>query len=470
MSTSEGLTGNTNIGRGRAPKISIDLSNSVNHTNTNIPNSSNNHRTIDSNMLAPEVSNSSLSHRDSNNNAIYSRRSLSRVTSRNTATGTRSKSRRRNVASDTENSDCGSMQNTSRSISRSRSRSVQESNLKADLKYSILNKNPYTQRIRIVDGDNGDLFDSDEESYTDENDKDDEDDDDDEEEQEGDNISNFSDNESISSVETNAPSLLKVEQQKKNKKMSTKNGISKNSFYSSDEEKIMDVDENMFRNKLKYDFTSLVMPNTDIPFADVIENCKQWIDLYKKDNNNQLEQSLLDSIDHKTFCNDTCEKLTLVLGNNSLKNSSEKTTTPHPTFHPNIQTSELPKTYIIQSDSSLESITYTITTLLKPGDQLYILHTLEQAPFLKLTQIFISITQKVLASFDQLNTNLNLDDVMVNITVLRHHYPKHFLNGMIYAVRPILIVVNNSILKGWLNGFVCGVPLLVYKREQKKRV
>lgn len=448
MSYSDNAAEPSNVSRGRAPKICLDLSNSVSHSNNN------SHKTIDSNMLFPMANPSTSNHKDSGNNAIYSRRSLSRVTSRNAVPGTRSKSRIRSITSDTDTSDVSSLANTSRSTSRSRSRSVQESNMKADLKYSILNRNPYTERIRIVDSN--------------EEDDDEDDSDDDVYDRDDEHSTDYSDNESISSVETNAPSLLREEKKKKIKEMRKNHGKSKEVVYSSDEEKIMDVDENMFRTKLKYDFTSLVMPNTDLPFKDVIENCKQWIELYKKDNNNQLEQDLLDSIDHKTFCNDTCEKLTLVLGNNDLKNN--KKTVPQPVFHPHLKTNEFPKTYIIQSDSSMESITYTIATLLKPQDQLYIIQTLEQAPLLKLTQSLLSITQKVLASFDQLNVNLSLSDVLVNITVLRHNYPKHFLNGMIYAVRPTLIVVNMSVLKGWLNGFVCGVPLLVYKREKKKRV
>lgn len=445
MSNSDNPTEPNNMSRGRAPKICLDLSNSVSHSNSNP------HKTIDSTLLFPDANAANANHKDSGNNAIYSRRSLSRVTSRNTVSGTRSKSRIRSITSDTDNSDVSSLANTSRSTSRSRSRSVQESNMKADLKYSILNRNPYTERVRIVDSNGEDDFDSDDDVY----------------DREDEHSTDYSDNESISSVETNAPSLLQEEKKKKIKEMRKNHGKSREVVYSSDEEKIMDVDENMFRTKLKYDFTSLVMPNTDLPFNDVIENCKQWIELYKKDNNNQLEQELLDSIDHKTFCNDTCEKLTLVLGNSE---SKSKKTVPQPVFHPQLKTNEFPKTYIIQSDSSMESITYTITTLLKPQDQLYIIHTLEQAPLVKLTQSLLSITQKVLASFDQLNVNLCLSDVLVNITVLRHNYPKHFLNGMIYAVRPTLIVVNMSVLKGWLNGFVCGVPLLVYKREKKKRV
>ncbi|XBW35235.1 hypothetical protein QEN19_000798 [Hanseniaspora menglaensis] len=448
MSVSPGESNFESIGRGRTPKISLDLSNVVDHS------TSGNQISINSNMLFPVTSNPHLSYKEnSNNNAIYSRRSLSRVTSRGNA-NSRSKSKRRNPSSDTDNSDNVSYVNTSRSNSRSRSRSVHDSNLKADLKFSILNKNPYSERIRIVDGCYT-LSDSDEESYNEVSDSENE-------------SLEYSETESISSVETNAPSLVAIEKNKKNRKHK-KHGLNNDIMYSSDEEKIMDVDENMFKNHLKYDFTSLVMPNTDIPFRDVIEGCKEWIELYKKDNKNQLEQSLLDSIDHKSFCNETCEKLTLVIGNQSARENFKQETNKQ-VFHNSIETSELPKTYIIQSDSSMESITYTIATLLKPGDQLYIISTMEHAPLVKLTQNIISITQKVLASFDQLNTNLSLEDVLVNITVLRHHYPKHFLNGMIYATRPTLIVVNMSILKGWLNGFVCGVPLLVYKREQKKRM
>lgn len=432
------------LGRGRTPKISLDLSNAVSHGNTH-------HVPADTNLLVPVTSTINSNHREASNNAIYSRRSLSRVTSRSAAAGSRSKSRKRYAA--TDNSDSGSYVTTSRSCSRSRSRSLHDSNLRADLKFSILNKNPYTERIRIGKSLDDESFDSDAESYNDSAAGYDSDD-----------GSDFSETESISSVDTDAPSLLIAEQKKKNRKMDHHDHGE--TVYSSDEEKIMDVDENMFKNRLTYDFTSLVMPNTDISFSDVIENCKQWIELYKKDNNNQLEQSLLDSIDHKTFCNETCEKLTLVLGNQDSKTDKA---VAHPVFHASLATSELPKTYILQSDLSMEAITYTITTLLKPGDQLYIIHTLEQAPLLKLTQALISITHRVLASFDQLNTNLSLDDVLVNVTVLRHHYPKHFLNGMIYALRPTLVVVTMSILKGWLNGFVCGVPLLVYKRQQRKR-
>ena len=142
-------------GRGRAPKISLDLSNSVSH-------SSNPNNTIDSNMLFPGF----------NNNAIYSRRSLSRVTSRsaaNQSVRSRSKSRRSstNNTLDTDNSDYDTVSSVS-----SESRSIHESNLRSDLKYSILNKNPYTERIRIIHSDVDSDYDSDDsehsyDSYTD---------------------------------------------------------------------------------------------------------------------------------------------------------------------------------------------------------------------------------------------------------------------------------------------------------------
>lgn len=401
-----------NDGRGRAPKISLDLSNSVNHPNNS----------IDHNMLFPSVT----------NNAIYSRRSLSRVTSRGTnnqLNRSRSRSRRSNTNNtiDTDNSDYETISNVSNRTSESRS--IHESTLKSDLKYSILNKNPYTERIKIIHSDVDSDYDSDDsdhsyDSYDD----------------------NFSD---LILNHEEVPELSK----KKNKK--TEHALQ----YSSDEEKILDANDDMFKNQLKYNFTDLVMPNTDIPFKDVLEQCKEWINKYKAEYNNQLEPELLESIDHKTFCNNTCEKLTLVLGDEHSEQPS--------IFHKTVEADELPKTYILQTDGSLETIAYTITSLLKPKDQLYIVCHFEQSSLVKLTQSLISTAQKVLSVFDHVNTSIDLKDVLVNITILKHHYPKHFLSGLIHAVRPVLLIVNMTIIKGWLNGFVCGVPLLVFKRESR---
>lgn len=399
-------------GRGRAPKISLDLSNSVSHN-------SNPNNTIDSNMLFPGI----------NNNAIYSRRSLSRVTSRSTANisnRSRSKSRRSstNNTLDTDNSDYDTISSVSNRTSESRS--IHDSNLRADLKFSILNKNPYTERIRIIHSD-VDSDDSDDSEHS---------------------FDSYADGLSDYSIEHEVPSLSK------------KRGKKEGRFtYSSDEEKILDANDEIFKNQLKYNFTDLVMPNTDMSFKDLLEHCKEWINKYRQDYNNQLEPELLEDIDHKMFCDNTCEKLTLVFGDeNNNKN---------PFFHRSVETNELHKTYILQTDGSLETIAYVITTILKPQDQLYIVCHLEQATLVKLTQLLISTAQKVLSVFDHVNTSIDLNEVLINITILKHHYPKHFLSGLIHAVRPVLVIVNMTILKGWLNGFVCGVPLLVFKREPR---
>lgn len=399
--------------RGRAPTISLDLSNSVSH-------SSNPNNTIDSNMLFPGF----------NNNAIYSRRSLSRVTSRsaaNQSVRSRSKSRRSstNNTLDTDNSDYDTILSVSNRTSESRS--IHESNLRSDLKYSILNKNPYTERIRIIHSDDDSDYDSDDSEHS---------------------YDSYTDSLSEYSIEHGVPSLSK----KKGKKES-------HFTYSSDEEKILDANDDIFKNQLKYNFTDLVMPNTDMPFKSLLDHCKEWINKYKQDYNNQLEPQLLEEIDHKMFCDNTCEKLTLVLGDEE----NDKTAF----FHKFVETDELPKTYILQTDGSLETIAYVITTILKPKDQLYIICHLEQATLVKLTQMLISIAQKVLSVFDHVNTSIDLNEVLINITILKHHYPKHFLSGLIHAVRPVLVIVNMTIIKGWLNGFVCGVPLLVFKRESR---
>lgn len=214
----------------------------------------------------------------------------------------------------------------------------------------------------------------------------------------------------------------------------------------SDEEQVSDVDNDFeIDEQMHCDMGTRVLPNYVVPINEVLFSTKPWISTYESEQETTQDVSFTKLPGGYSRC---CRILSKGLG---------ATTS---------------RSFVLCTDLTTEShyaLAYVIGALASNGDTLYIVHwNGKQLDNDKesLEHSIKSLKQHVLHNLDCASANLeDLDVVLLSLT---HPYPKHLLNEMIYALKPVALCCSLSLVLTTLQNFVCSVPTLVIRKKLKR--
>ena len=117
------------------------------------------------------------------------------------------------------------------------------------------------------------------------------------------------------------------------------------------------------------------------------------------------------------------------------------------------------------------ALAYILPALVNNGDTLYIVHWEGNskhgdkdkmiANVARLRKHAMHLTDCISAVID------DLDLVILSVT---HPYPKHFLNEMIYGLKPKALCCSLSVVlsPSGLQHYVCSIPMLVIRKKLKR--
>lgn len=123
--------------------------------------------------------------------------------------------------------------------------------------------------------------------------------------------------------------------------------------------------------------------------------------------------------------------------------------------------------YMDLSPESINSLQYTIGSVVKSGDVLYIINSIsdeDNIEFYK-RQInrILDLVYKYLALIADHKFKLH-----VVIETLNQGFPKHFLNELIKYLKPRLLIVCYKLVTSELNNYIPNIPILIVKRRAKR--
>lgn len=219
----------------------------------------------------------------------------------------------------------------------------------------------------------------------------------------------------------------------------------------SDEEQVSDVEsENDIDEEFTFDLGMKVLPNYTVATNDVLESSKKWIDQYLK---TEEGQSMKD-IQVEELEGGYIKAIELISKGKGSDAQSDS--------------------YILYVDLTSESmyaLAYILGALVNNGDTLYIIHWEGNskhgdkdrmiANVARLRKHAMHLTDCISAVID------DLDLVILSVT---HPYPKHFLNEMIYGLKPKALCCSLSVVlsPSGLQHYVCSIPMLVIRKKLKR--
>jgi hypothetical protein len=125
--------------------------------------------------------------------------------------------------------------------------------------------------------------------------------------------------------------------------------------------------------------------------------------------------------------------------------------------------------YLDTSPDSLNALQYTIGSVVKSGDVLYVVNSVDNEDSIEyFKKQCIKLTQLV-------TTYLELIDTMEEFTLhvvletAHHKYPKHLVNELIKVLKPNLFIVGHRILLNELSNYMTDIPILVIKKKVRRR-
>lgn len=130
-----------------------------------------------------------------------------------------------------------------------------------------------------------------------------------------------------------------------------------------------------------------------------------------------------------------------------------------------------PDCYLLYMDLTHESIVslqYTIGTIVKSGDVLYIVNCVSDEDNIDYyTKQSKRLSEAVKSALEQ----VKVDNFELHVVVesLKQNYPKHFVNELIKYLNPVLLITNNRLIHTDLGNYMSTIPLLVVKRVPKRR-
>lgn len=216
----------------------------------------------------------------------------------------------------------------------------------------------------------------------------------------------------------------------------------------SDEEQVSDVDNEInIDAALGYDLGARVLPNFTNSLWDVLQTEKPWIAKYNE------------TVDE----NNTDVKLDELQGGYAraiqVMHSAKS------------QKTELKPgaSYIVYLDLTPESfyaLLYVFGAVLSPNDTLYVVHISPRVPSDQLRSNVARLRAQTAYLLDA--SSAALDSVSVVILSVSHPYPKHLLNEMVLALKPMALCVPLSLVLSVLQNYVCPIPTVVIRRKLKR--
>ncbi|CCE63113.1 hypothetical protein TPHA_0E00160 [Tetrapisispora phaffii CBS 4417] len=270
----------------------------------------------------------------------------------------------------------------------------------------------------------------------------------------------------------------------------------------SDEEQVSDLENELEIDDFTFDLGMKVLPNYCISINEVLERSKPWKSAYNEDlvknkidpNANVLINELeggfvkaMELISKNNKYDDDIDSGSGSFSSNSELNKQDSE--HHASTSATIASSNTNNTtsssgssdsgdsFILYTDLSSEStyaLTYVMGTLVKNNDTLYIVHwegsttSNNDAMKKKMTSNLQKIRENVMYLNDCNNSIIDrLDVVVISMT---HPYPKHFLNEMIYGLKPKSLICSLNIMlsPSGLQNYVCSIPVLVIRKKLKR--
>lgn len=124
--------------------------------------------------------------------------------------------------------------------------------------------------------------------------------------------------------------------------------------------------------------------------------------------------------------------------------------------------------YMDLSPESVNSLQYTLGAVVKSGDVLYIINSVNDEDDIE----FYKRQSQRLTDLIRIYLNLIQDPkfkLHVVIESLNQTYPKHFLNELIKYLKPRLLIVCYKLITSELNNYISNVPMMIVKRRAKRR-
>lgn len=124
--------------------------------------------------------------------------------------------------------------------------------------------------------------------------------------------------------------------------------------------------------------------------------------------------------------------------------------------------------YMDLSPESINSLQYTLGSVVKSGDVVYIINSVND-------ETDIEFYKKQCEKVTNLATTyLNLIQdpkfkLHIVIECLHQEYPKHFLNELIKYLKPSLLIVCYRLILGELSNYISNIPLMIVKRRAKRK-
>ncbi|CCH43035.1 hypothetical protein BN7_2582 [Wickerhamomyces ciferrii] len=134
-------------------------------------------------------------------------------------------------------------------------------------------------------------------------------------------------------------------------------------------------------------------------------------------------------------------------------------------------TSSQIRSYLLYMDLSTESINslqYTLGSVVKSGDVLYIINTVNDEDSIEFYQKQTEKLTSLVKTYMNLIADSNFK-LHVVIESISQEYPKHFLNNLIKYLKPSLLIVCYRIIMNELSNYISNIPLMIIKRKAKRR-
>ncbi|KAM3162362.1 IMP2'-like protein [Lachancea thermotolerans] len=216
----------------------------------------------------------------------------------------------------------------------------------------------------------------------------------------------------------------------------------------SDEEQVSDVENEIdIDAALGYDLGARVLPNFTSSLWDVVQKQKPWVAKYNK------------SVEGK----DSGVKLEELQGG-----YARAIKIVHGKPQQGAEARE-GRSYIIYLDLTPESfyaLLYVFGAVLASNDTLYVVHISQRVPNEQLRANVERLEAEAAYLLDASSAALNA----VNVVLLSvsHPYPKHLLNELVIALKPMALCVPLSLVLSSLQNYVCPIPTVVIRRKLKR--
>lgn len=124
--------------------------------------------------------------------------------------------------------------------------------------------------------------------------------------------------------------------------------------------------------------------------------------------------------------------------------------------------------YMDLSAESINSLQYTLGSVVKSGDVLYIVNSVNDETDIEFYKRQCEKVTNLVITYLNLIQDPNFK-LHIVIECLHQEYPKHFLNELIKYLKPSLLIVCYKLIIGDLNNYISNIPLMIVKRRAKRK-